>query len=108
MRKLILLIFLIGCVHIPNTRVCTIPDKMAQGAICAETLTDKTSEMTLDEWISFLEPTKDHAGAMCQSSDDWNKQKTALEESCRSLGNNCSYETKLALERMKQWPLKKR
>jgi hypothetical protein len=87
-----------GCatVRIPNTRVCTTAGVMSQGAICAETLTGTTQELTLDEWIAFLEPTDKRAGALCQSTEDWNKQKIALELACRKLGKACSLEVKRA------------
>jgi hypothetical protein len=119
MRKLICLssfvLALSACVTVPNTTVCTVSGVMADGAICAETLTDKTSELTLTEWIDFLEPQPERpdpvhpgetlparAGAMCQSSEDWNKMKTALEQACRELGNRCSYQIKTAIRSLKQ------
>lgn len=104
-----------GCVTVvPNTRACTAAGPLSAGMICAETLSDKTSELTFDEAIEFLEAQPERpdpnepgatlparAGAICQSADDWNKQKTALEQACRRLGRKCSYEVRSALARMK-------
>jgi hypothetical protein len=86
---------------------------MSAGAICAETLTGNTRSMSLDEYIDFLEPQLERqdpknpgkklparAGAMCQSSDDWNAQKTALEQACRKLGKSCTYEARKALQKL--------
>lgn len=102
-----------ACVSVPNTRTCTAAGSVAQGAICAETLTGRTSEMDLDEFLDFLEPQEERpdparpgqrlparAGALCQSSEDWNKMKTALEQACRELGRRCSYEVEQQLKRL--------
>jgi hypothetical protein len=92
-----------GCATIPNTIVCTAAGTLTAGAICAETLTNKTSEMSLDAYITFLEAQEEspgqpaRAGAMCQSSEDWNKQKTVLEQLCRHMGPRCTYEIKQVL-----------
>lgn len=86
---------------------------MASGAICAETLTGTTSDLTLDEYLDFLQPQPerpdpDHpgqnlparSGALCQSSADWSLTKSDLEQACRALGPRCSYAVKAALARM--------
>jgi len=78
---------------------------MAAGADCTHTLAAQTRELDIDEFIQFLEPQPerpdpDHpgqmlparGGAMCQSADDWGKQKTALEQACKELGDRCTYE----------------
>ena len=77
---------------IPNTKVCVVAGIMAAGADCAYTLSEKTETMTLDQFLDFLEPSEGKAAALCQSADDWNKNKTALEQACHSLGAKCSYE----------------
>lgn len=112
MRKLFFLstfIFLLNAcqsVTVPNTTACTIAGDMAAGMICAETLTSKTYDLTFDQTIEFLEPDPpqvghtQRAGAICESSLDWNKKKTALEQACRILGDNCNYELKLAIAGM--------
>ncbi len=114
MRKLLWLSSLIlaasGCVTVSNTRVCSVAGQAQYGAICAETLTSKTYDLTFDQLIDMLEaqperPDPDHPGqvlpahgaAIIQSSEDWGKNKTALEEACRELGARCSYEVKQAI-----------
>lgn len=110
MRKLfwlsLLPIIASACVSVPNTKACSVAGKLAAGMICAETISGKTSEMTLDETIVFLEPTDKRAGAICKSADDSNKEKTALEKACRELGNRCTYETraKLGVEQLPPEP----
>lgn len=86
-----------ACVTVPNTTVCTVPGQLSAGMNCAETLSDKTSELNFDQALDFLE-----SGAICQSAADWGKQKTALELACRQLGNRCTYEVKAALKRLPQ------
>lgn len=116
-----------SCMTVPNTTTCTAAGTMSAGLICAETLTDKTRELTFEEMIDMLEPqdarecvpleglsvcasSPDPAsasvklpargGAIVQSAEDWNKNKTALEEACRLLGGQCSYEVQKAIGRM--------
>jgi hypothetical protein len=117
-RKFCLSLFLIvasGCVTIPNSKFCTVAGVLSAGANCAESLTEKTSEMTLDQFIDFLEPQSerddpDHpgqklparGGAICQSSDDFTKIKTSLEKACRELGSRCSYEVQHAIESLNE------
>lgn len=87
-------------VEIPNVRVCAVAGVMAAGADCAWTLSDKIESMNLDQFIDFLEPDSNtgKGAALCQSSADWNKQKTALELACKSLGAKCTKETIEALQ----------
>lgn len=84
-------------VEIPNTTKCAVAGVMGAGMICAETMTDKKYDKTLDETIVFLE-----SGAICQSADDFNKEKTALEQACRLLGKRCSLEAKQYLSKVDQ------
>ena len=102
-KKLLVLLFALilqGCnsIQIENTEICSVSGLMSAGMDCAETLTPKTRSLNLDETIKFLEPHADpdpkkkRAGAMCQSSADWNKMKTALEQACKILGSKCAYE----------------
>lgn len=84
----------------PNTEVCSVAGLLAAGMDCAETLTHKTRSMNLDETIEFLEPQtgpKAKGAALCQSADDWSKQKIALEQACELLGSKCTYDMKSAL-----------
>ena len=87
-------LFLNGCgtVQIPNTEFCTVAGTISAGAICAETITHKTRDMTFDEFLEFIEPSQNRGGALCQSAEDSAKLKTALEQACRLLGGRCSYE----------------
>lgn len=106
-----LMTLLFGCtsVVVPDTEVCAVSGLMSAGADCSHTLAKppQTRSMDLDEWINFLEPQKEvrdpvhgsliraqHGAALCQSSEDWNKQKTALEQACKLLGSKCTYEIK--------------
>lgn len=92
--------------QIPNTMVCTSAGSLHNGAICAETITGNTSDMTFEMFLDFLEPKEAgpfnpaRSGAICQSSADWGKQKTALEQACRAMGARCSYEIKQILRNM--------
>lgn len=113
LRFLILCAFVVlsGCrgskIVVPNTEACTVAGIVGAGAICAETVTGVTRDMTMDEFFDFLEPKEEHddipgrAGAVCQSADDWNDQKTALEMACRVLGKKCSYEIRQVVKNMK-------
>lgn len=123
MRRLLFLgsfiLTLNGCVTVPNVRICTAAGDLTSGAICAETQTGKTSDMTLDQFIEFLEPQPerpdpDHpgqtlparGGAICQSTDDFTREKTALEKACRELGSACSMEMRAAIQSLNlRWNL---
>ncbi len=102
-----------GRVVVPNTEACTTAGTLAAGAFCAETLTGKTRDMTTDQFFDYLEPQAARpdpenpghdlparGGAVCQTVDDWNAQKTALEQACRILGKNCTYELRLVIKAM--------
>lgn len=101
LRKLCLALFVTvsGCVSVPVTTGCTVAGTMSAGAICATT-SGETSEMTLDEFLNFLEPTELRGGAICQSAEDYKKQKVALEQACRELGPRCSYELQMMIQGM--------
>ncbi len=103
MQKLLCLTLLViaasSCVSVPNTRIYTVAGQLDAGMIGAETNTDWTGDLTLEETITFLEPflgNDEHparAGAICMSAYDWNRMKTALEQACRAMGKKCKYET---------------
>lgn len=80
---------------------------MSAGADCDNTLSDNPTSLALDQFINFLEPQPEirdpksgvvispaRAGALCQSAEDWNSMKTELEQACKILGNQCTYEMK--------------
>lgn len=107
-RTLSLFLFTLssGCVTIPNTRPCTVAGLLSAGAICAETLTGKTSEITFDEVIDMITPrpasegVPARAGAILLTTDDYNRMKTALDQACRELGTRCKREVKDTIEAM--------
>lgn len=108
-KKLFLSLFLTalllsscGHIQVPNTEFCTVAGTVSAGAICAETITHKTRDMTFDEFLIFLEPTDQRGGALCQSADDYNELKTTLEQACRLLGTRCSYEMKRTIQGMEK------
>ena len=90
--SLFALALLSSCVTVPNVTACAVNGKMLAGALCAGTNTGITSEMNLDELLTFIEPTDKRGGAILMSAEDWNKMKTALEQACREIGNGCKYE----------------
>lgn len=94
LKSLLLSLFLLtaSCVTLPNNKLCSVSGVLADGAICATSISHETSELTLDEFILFLEPTEARGGAICQSAEDWGRLKTALEKACRLLGNRCTPE----------------
>jgi len=101
-------------VKIPNTRHYSVAGKFTGGAFWAETLSDESGEITMGEFIDFIEPRpelKDTDGkiiipqkgaAVCQSSGDWIKQKIAMEQSCAMLKDQCSFELKTAIATVKK------
>lgn len=84
-------------VQIPNVRVCSVAGFFTAGADCAYTLSDKTEEMTAQEFVKFLEGDENNGPALCQSSNDYIKIKSALEQACYKLGDQCTYDMKSAL-----------
>lgn len=101
-----LLVSLSGCkeIEIKNSEFCAVAGILAAGMDCANSLKPDTRSMDLDETIAWLEPSEavlDSNGkevvpargaAICQSSNDFNENKTTLEIACRMLGKKCSYQ----------------
>lgn len=91
---------------VPNTKVCATAGTMTAGADCAWTLTDATEELDMNQWLEFLEPRQAtetspaRGAAICQSAEDWNRMKTALEQACRKLGRWCTHEAQATAEAM--------
>lgn len=102
-------IFLIsGCVTVHNTELCSVAGRLSAGGICAEALTEKTRDMTFEEFVAFIEPASEpspRAGAICQTSEDYNKTATSLAQACRELGSRCSVETRELIKGMINAPL---
>lgn len=82
-------------VTFPNARICSVAGRLQAGMDCAFTGSDKTQEMNMREAIDFLE-----AGALCMSSQDYLKQKNAIEKLCYDAGSKCSYETQKQIEKL--------
>lgn len=110
-----LLVSLSACeeIEIKNTELCSVAGRMKAGADCFNTLNDNERSMTLDEFITFLEPQrevkdaktgkvlqKERGAALCQSSDDFTATKTVLEQACMLLKKRCSFEIKTTIEKM--------
>lgn len=101
----LVLLSLFGCmsVRIPNTEVCAVSGRLAMGANCANTLTDQTRQLNLGEFIDFLEPRVSPTGdvvkgpALCMSTVDFEKLKTAIEQACQLLEQRCTYEMQEAI-----------
>lgn len=108
MAKLISLSFLIcalpSCVTVPNVKGCSVAGRLSAGATCAESLSQKTSEMTLHEFLTFLEPDQatQKGGAICFSSVDAQKLITALLQACQKAGSFCKRETVQQIEETKK------
>lgn len=108
---------MVGCtkVEIPNIRVCAVSGIMAAGADCGYSKNDKTEQMTLPQFIEFLEPSvipgKEKGAALCQSAEDFTKLKVALEQAC-SKARTCTKEVAAQLNaitsRIKRVSIKKR
>ena len=99
------LLSLSGCmsVRIPNTEICAVSGRLAMGANCANTLNDQTRQLNLGEFIDFLEPRVSPSGdvvkgpALCMSTIDFERLKTAIEQACTLLEQRCTYEMQEAI-----------
>jgi len=104
----------IGCVTVPNVTVCSVAGYLSDCAstvgstcaICAQTQTTVTSQLTFPQLLEFLEaqpatPTAPaHGAAIIISDADWSALETALEQACRELGPDCKTEVSQALNMM--------
>lgn len=95
-------------VVIPNTTACSAAGRLRHGAVCAESLTSHTYDMSYEAFLAFLEPRQatgsrpSRAGAICQSALDYSAQKTALEQLCALAKKRCTKEAKEAIEAMRR------
>lgn len=114
-RKIFLSLFvttlLVSCagVEIKNTRAVTVAGRLLNGADWANMLDEETGSMTFEEFVEFLEPQPaernsrgeitrpERGGAICQSADHFNQNKTSLELACIHLGKLCTYEMQEAI-----------
>jgi hypothetical protein len=84
-------------VTIRDATTCSVAGQLSAGAICSHTLTSVTADLTLDQFIDFLEAKAAENGkpakgaAICMPSADFAEMKTELETACRELGKRCSY-----------------
>ncbi len=98
-------------IPIPNARICGVSGVFAAGMDCTKILTGEISQMNVNETLDWLEPSPQHpdpsdptkiiparGAAICQSVDDWNAFKTALEQACTALGDKCDREAKSNFE----------
>lgn len=101
-------------VVVEETEICSAAGSLLAGADCASTVVPgKTREMNFSDYMDFLGAMPDkidntgkviekgRGGAICQSSSDFTKMKTALDQACEYLGDRCSYELKQVLVTMK-------
>lgn len=94
-------IMLSACAHveIPETEGCVVAGVLAAGADCATTA-GVTREMTVDEFITWLEPNEERGAAVCQSAADYVKIKIALEQACEILKTRCTKKMRRELKRL--------
>jgi hypothetical protein len=65
---------------------------MSAGADCSYTISGDEEELTLEQFIEFLEGPEGEAGALCMPNKGWTSLKTALDQACKKL--TCTYEVK--------------
>lgn len=92
-----------GCVTVPDVRACSVAGVMSAGMNCAQTGSEATDEMDLSATLDFLEPqiNPPRGGAICISSEDYERQSVALESACYKLGPWCSYEVRKNISQVK-------
>ncbi len=86
-------------VEIPNVTLCAVAGSLKDGAACAETSTDVTRDLTFSQFLDFLEPKTGKGAAICLSSQDYGRIKTAIDQVCKKTGA-CSYEVKARIEKI--------
>lgn len=105
MRKLpyLLLLWFLNssCVTISDATFCAVAGDLSSGGICSHLLTPATSDLTEDQFLTFLEASPTKAAAICMSAQDFGTLKTELELACRELGSSCSYQTQAVIKKMK-------
>lgn len=83
-------------VKFPDVKTCTVAGVILAGADCDYTGHAEPSEMGMEAFINWLEDEQ----ALCVSSKDYVRQKSAAEQACTKLGPSCSYEVRKSLEEM--------
>ncbi len=104
---LLAILALSGCTHVqfPDMRLYSVAGDLQAGADYVYTGHDEQGEVGMKELIDLLED-----GAIIMSSEDFKRNKTATEQACIALGNQCSFEIRQALEDFNQrtYPLTNR
>lgn len=72
------------------------------GALCQNSVSDKNRQLSNKQWIEFLEPMQDDpktpevdegkGPALCVSSKDFARVKTAIEQLCEAKKSQCRFE----------------
>lgn len=94
LNALLTILFLSSCAtEIPDIEVCAIGLSLETGATCVNSNSDKSRELTGAQFVAFVEPSDSKAPALCMSSTDFSKLKTAIEQLCHRLGQKCKKET---------------
>lgn len=93
------LLLLAGCtgVQLPDVKVCYTP-LLAAGGDCMYTLSGGFEEMTAEQFVEYLEPTEKRGPALCLSTEDYARLKTAIEQLCYKAGSGCTKEVKKEIQ----------
>lgn len=90
---LLMTLFLSSCAtKIPDIEVCAIGLSLENGASCVRSISDGSRELSGAQFVAYLEPSESKAPALCMSSSDFSKLKTAIEQLCHRLGQKCNKE----------------
>ena len=82
-------------VEFPDVQICSVAGIFAAGMDCSYTGHEENTEMDAKAMIEFLED-----GAVCMSSEDRAREKTAVEQACVKLGSQCTFEIKQLISKM--------
>lgn len=80
-------------VSFPDVKICSVAGILMAGADCSFTGHSENSEMGAKEFIDWLEN-----GAICMSSEDRAREKSAIEQACTKLGAGCSFEIRQMIQ----------
>lgn len=81
-----------GHVEIPDIKIYSVAGDLQAGADFVHTGHDEIGEVSMHEIVKILED-----GAIIMSSQDFKRNKTAIEQACYKLGKACSYEVRKAI-----------
>lgn len=80
-----------GSLVIKHRTACQVAGSLDAGAICASSRGAQT-ELSLEQTISFLEPTQDKAAAIMISFEEFSRMKFEIDYLCRLAGSRCQIE----------------